>query len=198
MICFICLMAVSIPTGFVGPRMHEFGELTRQPNRAPPGRGNAAVLWGTRKRGSLVAAVHARRAKTAAASSTSCGWPAASAASQLQAVGHAAAGTAVEPRRYADPDIQRMPEPVAPGNGPGNEHHVLAKRNRGDAAHCPVDVAANSEASAGMVGVARPRDRVDRDRRCSSGDLRGRRTRGDGWRAGESLCRAALPRLCRR
>ena len=74
----------------------------------------------------------------------------------LQAVGHAAAGTAVEPRRHADPDLQRMAEPVAPGNGPGNEHHVLAKRNRGDAAHCPVDVAANSEACAGVVDVARP------------------------------------------
>ena len=38
----------------------------------------------------------------------------------LQAVGHAAAGTAVEPRRHADPDLQRMAEPVARGNGPGN------------------------------------------------------------------------------
>ena len=47
-----------------------------------------------------------------------------------------------------------MAEPVAPGDGPGNERHVLAKRNRGDAAHCTVDVAANSEACAGVVDVA--------------------------------------------
>jgi hypothetical protein len=50
-----------------------------------------------------------------------------------------------------------MAEPVAPGNGPGNERHVLAKRKCGDAAHCTVDVAAHSEACAGMVDVARPR-----------------------------------------
>jgi hypothetical protein len=75
----------------------------------------------------------------------------------LQTIGHAAAGAAVQPRRHADPDFKRMAQPVTFRDSFSDERHVLAKRDRRDAAHCLVDVAAYSEARARVVDMARPR-----------------------------------------
>lgn len=74
----------------------------------------------------------------------------------LQAVGHAALGAAVEPRRNGNPHVERMTQPVARRGRLGDEREIFATRNRGNAAERAIDIAAHCKACAGMVGVTRP------------------------------------------